>query len=287
MSESEYKKLVLAEYDRQSAAHLLPSNLLVPKPASIKAEIVKICEQGLVLSASDDNILRSFVGERPNVASYHKAFQNCKADLFRPLVNLLGERSMGTNIRNLNLLALVIGFKPRPFHPSLQIKDVVNTPSPTEIIADVHTARAARTQYLVETDAKATKGNNYKFLWLFVIVILAGTSWYLISKKVAKYYTGKEGCMIWDDDHYEPLECNDQSTSAKHYPIDHQLVDHFKRIKRQDTLTYRSIRKVWYSNYKGRMEFYTDSGPNPLDTNLRVLPMTTHILEKYVLHINN
>lgn len=93
--------------------------------------------------------------------------------------------------------------------------------------------------------------------------------------------------MIWNDDHYECIECNDKSTDAPHYPIDHELIDHFKRITQPDTLTYHSVRKVWYSNYKGRVEFYTASGPNPLDTNLRVLPMTTHILEKYVLHIKN
>jgi hypothetical protein len=290
MSEFEYKELVLADYDRQMEARLLPSELLLPTPANIKAEVVKFCEQGSALSTGDEKILRSFVGERENVAAYRRAFQNGKADPFRQVVKLLADRSVKTNVKYMNLLALLLGFKPRPYHPSLRNADIIDPPTgptQTEIMTDEPPRGAAPTQYLVETGAEPTKGNNYKFLWLFVAVIVAGTSWYLISKKTVKHYTGKEGCMIWNDDHYEPIECNDRSPDALHYPINRELVDNFKRITKPDTLTYQSVRKVWYSNYKGRMEFYTDSGPNPLDTNRRVLPMTTHILEKYVHHITN
>lgn len=290
MSESEYKKVVLADYDRQLEEERLPSELLVPTPASIKAKIVKFCEQVSTLNTGDENILRSFVGEKADVAAYHKAFQIGKADPYRPLVNLLADRSISTNIRNINLLALLLGFKPRPYHPGLRDTALFDPPiGPTQV--EVMTDEPPVNPYLpegpVEPDVEPTKGNSYKFLWIFAAVIIAGMSWYLISKKTVRPCTGKEGCMIWNDDHYECIECNDKSDPSPHYPIRHELIDNFKRITRPDTLTYQSVRKVWYSNYKGRMEFYTGSGPNPLDTNLRVLPMTTHILEKYVLHITN
>ncbi|MFC0514605.1 hypothetical protein ACFFGT_10350 [Mucilaginibacter angelicae] len=283
MSESEYKELVLADYDRQMAEHLLPSELLVPTPANIKAEIVKICEQGSTLSAGDEKILRSFVGERENAAAYRIAFQNGKADPFRQVVKLLVDRSVNTNVKYVNLMALLIGFPARPYHPSL--KQI--GPPMAGVMTDQPVEGPKTSQPLTEGDAQPGKGNSYKFLWLFASVIIVGMGWYLISKKTVIYNNGKEDCMIWSDDHYEPIECKDPSTAAPHYPIKHELVDHFKRITRPDTLTYQSVRKVWYSNYKGRMEFYTDSGPHPLDTNLRVLPMTLHIFEKYVLHIKN
>ena len=278
MSESEYKELVLAEYDRQSKDELLPSELLVPTPANIKAELVKFCEQGLVL-VSDENILRSFVGEKADVAAYRNAFQNGKADQFRQVVKLLADRSVNTNIKYINLLALLIGFKPRPYHPSLQIKSTVNPPArPAEPVEPPIES--------VEID-QPVKRNFNKQLIMLISILLLSCGAYFIWKKGFTHYTGHEGCMTWNDDHYEPIECNDNSNNTPHYPIKHELVDNFKRITRPDTLTYQSIRKVWYSNYKGRMEFYTASGPNPSDTNLRVLPMTTHILEKYLLHITN
>jgi len=290
MSESEYKELVLADYDRQMDAHLLPSELLVPTPANIKAEIVKICEQGSALSTGDEKILRSFVGEKDNAAAYRNAFLISKADPFRPLVNLFDDRSIKTNIRNIDLLALLIGFKPRPYHPSLQITGVNDPPTKptlTEGMANAPAGSSTPTQGLVETKVEPAKRNGYKLLWAFASVIVVGLSWYLISKKPVRYYTGKEDCMIWNDDHYEAIECKDHSYNAPHYPIKHELVDNFKRITQPETLTYQSVGKVWHSNYKGRIQFYTDSGPNPLDTNLRVLIMTSHIFEKYVLHIKN
>ncbi len=290
MSESEYKELVLKEYDRQMEARLLPSNLLLPKPASIKAEVVRICEKRLPLSAGDENVLRSFVGEREDVAAYRNAFYNGTADIFKQVITVLAHRSVKTNVKYINLLALVIGFKPRPYHPGLRNEDIIDPPTDprsTQVITDKPPAIPDPTAGTVEHGEDQTKGNSYKFLWIFAAVIIVGMSWYLVAKKTVKQCTGKEGCMIWNDDHYECIECNDKSTTAPHYPIKHELIDNFRRITRPDTLTYHSVRKVWYSNYKGKIEFYTDSGPNPMDTNLRVLPMTTHIFEKYVLHITN
>ncbi|QEC74628.1 hypothetical protein [Mucilaginibacter ginsenosidivorax] len=291
MSESEYKELVLAEYDRQMKNEPSLSALLVPTPAKIKSLVIMICEQGSKLSTGDEKILESFVGKKDNAAGYRKAFSTGKADPFRPLVNLFDDRSIKTNIRNIDLLALLIGFKPRPYHPSLPATitfDPPIKPAPPEIVTDEPPGNPDPSENPVEPGEEPTKGKSYKFLWIIAAVIIAGMSWYLISKKMEKHYTGKEGCMIWDDDHYEPIECKDRSSDAPHYPINQELVDHFKRISEpKKTLTYQSVGKVWYSNYKGSVQFYTDSGPNPLDTNLRVLPMTTHIFEKYVLHIKN
>ncbi|MDN3584384.1 hypothetical protein [Mucilaginibacter flavus] len=290
MSESEYKELVLAEYDRQMEDEPSLSELLTPTPAKIKALVVKICEEGSELSTGDEKILRSFVGKKDNAAAYRKAFATGKADPFRPLINLFDDRSIKTNIRNVDLLALLIGFTPRPYHPGLPTTGAANPPvkpPPTEVLTDEPPVGLDSGEETIETGEEAAKGMSYKFLWIFSIVIILGMTWYLVSKKTVKHCTGTEGCMIWSDDHYECIECNDKSTSASHYPIKYQLIDHFKRITRPDTLSYHSVRKVWYSNYNGRVEFYTGSGPNPLDTNLRVLPMTTHILEKYVLHITN
>lgn len=284
MSESEYKKLVFVEYDAQMEARLLPLELLLPTPAKIKDLVVKFCERGSELCTGDEQILRSFVGEKKDVSAYRNAFQIGKADPFRQVVKVLTKRSVNTNIKYINLLALLIGFPSRPYHPNL--KPV--SPSQTGAINIVTAGGVEKQETLDEkSDGHQTKRNYPILLWFFPVLIVIGVGWYAISKKTVKRYTGREGCMIWADDHYEPIDCKDQSTTAPHYQINHDLVVHFKRITRPDTLTYKSIRKVWYSNYKGKVEFYTDSGANPLDTNFRVLPMTTHIFEKYVLHITN
>ena len=93
--------------------------------------------------------------------------------------------------------------------------------------------------------------------------------------------------MIWSDDHYNPVDCSDKTSGIKPPPINRQLVQNFKRITKPDTLTLYSVGKVWYAKYNGRVEFFTAGGAYPLDTNRRLLPMTIHILQKFVLHTVN
>jgi len=278
MSESEYKNLVLADYDNKLTRQLLPSELLLPTPANIKSEIVKICESGL--SAADEKILRSFVGNKDDAAAYRKAISNGKADPYRPLVNLLGNRLIDTNVRNVNLLAMLIGYQPRPYHPSLPL-----TNNPSQAPAEP----GRRNLDPIINSLKSPKKRLSKPLAFLVSIILIGLviAGFWIWQKGSRRYTGTKSCMIWSDDHYEPAACDDKSAGKPLYPINHQLIDHFKKIRDPKTLTLADVRKVWYAKYNGNIEFFTDSGFYPLDTNRRVLPLTVHILQKYVYHTTN
>ncbi|HEY4196471.1 MAG TPA: hypothetical protein VGM63_13100 [Mucilaginibacter sp.] len=276
MSEQEYKKLVLAHYEGLVKTGALSSELLSPTPGNIKAQVLKTLGEGL--DSKDEKTLRSFVGSKADVGEYYKVVDITSADLYRPLVKALKERSVNTNLRNADLLAWLIDYKPRPFRPDL-VAPIRTEPPAVEPAPPTSTNKAADAKQpsLVKKRIGFIAGSTLIVLLLAAIVIWRHENQLSIYR-----------CMIWDDDdHYEPIDCKDQSINAPHYHINRELVNNFKRITRPDTLTYRSIHKVWYSNYKGKVEFYTDSGANPLDTNFRVLPMTTHILEKYVLHITN
>lgn len=282
MLRSEYKELVLASYDERSAARSLSSELLLPTPGNIKDEIVKICEQGIGMD--DEKILRSFVGHRTDVGAYRIAILNGKADPFRPLVNFLGDRSIDTNQRNIDLLALLIDFRPRPFHPELKMPPQASSTA----IAPVPDIQPLETKLEVTTSGQPTTKKSSKKVWLFAaLILIVCTLGLIFIKSPGKHYTGHEGCMIWNDDHYEPTDCNDHSSGKPFYPIKHELVDHFKKIVDPKTLTLASLGKVWYGKYNGNIDFFTDSGPYPLDTNRRVLPMSVHIYQKYILHTTN
>lgn len=283
MSEQEYKELVLAHYESLVKGGALSSELLSPKPGTIKAKILKTL--GERFDSKDEKTLQSFVGSKADVGEYYKVVEITSADLYRPLVKAMKERSVNTNLRNADLLAWLIDYKPRPFRPDLVAPPMSTEPQTVEPVSlTIEPVPPASNNNASERKQSPTSKKRIGLIAGCILILLLLTAMVIWKheKRVSIY-----GCMIWNDDHYEPIDCNDQSTTAPHYHINHELVAHFKRITRPDTLTYRSIRKVWYSNYKGRMELYTDSGANPLDTNYRVLPMTTHIFEKYVLHITN
>lgn len=286
MSEREYKELVLAAYEQKQASGQLVSELLSPKPARIKAESVRLCEQRY--RPGDENILRSFFGNKDGKAGYLNAIKNCNAEIFKPVITFFLEKKLSSNLKNAEYLAWLLDFPARPYHPDLQVPDV---PNQQKIKSE--TARenelSAKTTIVRPEDGKPPKAKKQSLIALLVagLVLVIGLCAYLFFEHQPKHYTGKEGCMIWNNDHYEPADCNDHSSGNILYPIKHELVDHFKKITDPTTVSLASVGKAWYAKYNGNVEFFTDSGPYPLDTNRRVLPMTIHIYQKYILHTSN
>src|ERR1700743_648084 len=109
MSEQEYKELVLAYYLELLKTGALSSELMAPKPGNIKARVLKTL--GERFDPKDEKTLESFVGRKADVGAYYKVVDVSSADLYRPLVKALKERSVNTNLRNMDLLAWLIDYK--------------------------------------------------------------------------------------------------------------------------------------------------------------------------------
>jgi len=282
MSESDYRKAVLQAYETKKAAGLLSAELLSPTPGNIKTEVLNVCEQRF--STKDEKTLRSFYGAKDNKAAYYKAIDTTTADKFRPLEKVLKKGTLNTALRNIDLLAWLIDFKPRPFDYTL---GPIETPDDIEVSVIEPPMKVNTVRPVLDMSRSKTKKQNSIALLVAGLTLVIGLGTYLFFKDQTKHYTGKEGCMIWSDDHYELVDCNDHASGQALYPVKHELVDHFKKITDPKTLTLASVGKVWYAKYNGNVEFFTDSGPYPLDTNRRVLPMSVHILQKYVFHVTN
>lgn len=54
------------------------------------------------------------------------------------------------------------------------------------------------------------------------------------------------GCMYWAEDHYQPAPCNQPIENTLVVALDTLKLTHFKRITRPDTITTKSLGKVWY-----------------------------------------
>jgi len=285
MSENEYKDWVLAEFDQKRDNGLLSSELLSPTPGGLKAECVKICEGRY--STKDEILLSSFFNQRKDAYEYRQAILNSSADIFRPLVSFLRDRSRNTALKNVNLLAWLIDFKPRPYHPGL-----IYTKQPSSPVSTQNPQSAATPPIIPPIRTTPQNGNavntfkKKKAFYIFLVIPIA-LAIYFITTYNSHQLTGREGCMLWKGDHYEPAECGMKSPYYQLCPINRRLITNFKKITSPDTLTLRSIGKVWYAKFKGRVEFYTAGGVHPLDTNRRLLPLSDHILKKYVYHMTD
>jgi hypothetical protein len=293
MSENEYKKLVLADFDQKILAQQLPAELISLTPGNLKSASVNICDDRF--DPKDGIILDSFFGKKENAYAYRQAIQNSSVDVFRPLINLLKKRSIKPSLKNVNLLAWLIDFRPRPYHPSLIIANInqdctnINQEkTPDSLLGPTATDAAeyeADPVPLTPLLKKPLAKNKKLMIACVLLMIVALTSYLVINYQTSPEITGHEGCMFWHSDHYQPIDCSRKFLHSQLYPIDHKLVDGFKRITLPDTLTMRSLGKVWYAKFRGRIEFYTQGGAHPVDTNKRLLPMSDHILKKYVYHL--
>ena len=109
----DYKKGVTACYHQKKVMGQLSLNLAHPTPAKLREECL------LVLNArrqgKDEKIIKDFFNLGAVSNDYSHSIRKFDADKLRPLVNLLKDRIENPDSRNIELLAWLIDFEPRPY----------------------------------------------------------------------------------------------------------------------------------------------------------------------------
>ena len=98
---------------------------------------------------------------------------------------------------------------------------------------------------------------------------------------------GQKGCVVWADDHYEPSPCKQSINALGSFGLEASTVRNLKRITRPDTITPKSLRKVWYVKIDDHLEYYTVAGFHPVHTERRLKPLTAYMFNKYLFHYSD
>ncbi|MFA6245614.1 MAG: hypothetical protein WC615_01655 [Mucilaginibacter sp.] len=299
MSENEYRELVLAAFDRAFKANRLSQELVLPTAGTLKAEAIKVCSKRF--DPNDETVLGSFIKSEPGAASYLRAIQNCDYQLFRPLSTFLNDRTRGTTFRNIQLLAWLIDFKPRPFHPALVIP-AAGAADPEPIISiptgndeendsvdnipplpghDMNTSTEIKDEengvlIAPSVDSKKKPGGQGEKSdktidkrWLIgIAAMLIG------GVLIWRFLPTSHNCMYWDNDHYIATSCNVPRTDTPLVRLDPAKLRGFRRLHHVDTLTYYSVDKLWYVRVGGIIEVYSAYGKHPLYPDKKLAPLT-------------
>lgn len=110
---ADYQAQVLLDYQKKKAAHTLSANLTRPTPARIKAECQAVGHERYL--QKDEKVLRLFVKPQEDRAAYRQAVRLADTDMFKPLSNFLKDNNIKTTDKNVELLAWLIDFEPRPY----------------------------------------------------------------------------------------------------------------------------------------------------------------------------
>lgn len=298
---ADYESLVVKYYRDKRDANTLSPRLLHLTPANLREECIAVCEERY--DRKDDGTLRTFFKKSGDRDTCLRAIEQCDIDKLKPLVNFLRKGSGGTSPINIELLAWLIGFEPRPYE--FGKKYDINQPEISEnikgeIIEDENIGKEGSLQEQpvqhdtqvdimplwqpVSTNSRSGFKNKLVIIVAMILVTGGGLIYWVWSNKAAAVVLPGNGwCMYWAEDHYEPISCNQKPAgNTLVVALDSQKISNFKKITRIDTITSRSKGFVWYVKINNTVEFYTADGFHPVDIRLRLRPITDYIVRKYI-----
>lgn len=296
----EYAQEVLEGYHKKVASGQLSSRLSRPTPAKIRDECVDVCRTRYLVK--DEKALEMFFGRNSGQEGYLRVIKGFDVDKFKPLINFLKDGKIKTDDKNVELLAWLIDFQTRPFEYGRPIMPQTEEPSNGEKSA-MHADGIVRTTSPLDSGT-GTIGPDLttmsvprsgiesihwqrKWKWGIVIVVafitfLSGFNVWNASNTMRKASNG-DSCMFWKEDHYEKISCGRKMKFAEVIALDQYLLDNFKKITSPDTITQKSIGKVWYSKINGEREYFTAMGYHPVKRDVQLKPITEYILINYIL----
>lgn len=109
----DYKKAVISNYHDKKEKGLLSLNLAHPTPAKLRNESLIALRSRT--KKEDDAFIKDFFNFGTKSEDYSRSIERFDADRLRPLVRFLKGRIEDTDPRNVELLAWLIDFEPRPY----------------------------------------------------------------------------------------------------------------------------------------------------------------------------
>lgn len=314
----DYTDLVVKAYEEKRDANLLSQLLVRPTTANIRKECLYVYNERIKKGErEEENTLRAFFGVPPAGKNFGYVIERYHADRFRPLQSIIKREIKNPAEVNVELLAWLIDFKPRPLANAQKIsgntieaiapvspitdqeetnmgevKEIspgTNTPNmESSLQEERHKISAKGNLYAGNLPVKKLKGNSWNsrlrttaVIILMIAVIFGGVFIIGEEKKDKQIVMGNpgNGCMYWSGDHYERVGCNEDPKGRFIIPVNKE--NKLRRITRVDTITEWSIGKIYYIK-DGPLKFYTDSGNYPEDVNRSLKVLSRHMFDKYL-----
>lgn len=317
----DYTNLVLKAYEEKRNANLLSQLLIHPTAASIKQECINVYRERLDRGERiEENTLRAFFGILPEGKNYGNLIEWQSLGKFKSIQKLLKKEVENPSSANVELLAWLIDFNPRPLSQAqIMFRNTNETNIPISPLSDNDEGKLEQSQS--ETDSAeikkilldekiedtknlsqneigktSIKDEEYVTLGAKtptqnrILKMATATSLVLVTVLGGGYMLGKNdtnnntGCMYWAVDHYEPVSCNEKGKGLL-VPFDQEKIKSFRKIMRKDTITEWSIGKLYYIKNNNDIECYTEGGNYPLDITRTLKVLSQHMFDTYLRNI--
>jgi hypothetical protein len=256
--------------------------LLKPSPANLRDFCLLLLENGL--GKKDLETFSNFFQSNPN-QELKKAIHQFDVEKFKPICNFLKGISQNTSSINLNLIAVLINFEPRPLSKFIiagseqteqteqteQIEQIEQTEREEEINTDSH---------LIKLDKVKIKKKGYKNAVVISMVSIFGIL------GVQKLKDKPDECMQWREKEYVIINCdsgNLQNFSDIPVLALNEGIVNLKKVNPYEFKPYFKYGKpiLWYHKMNGQIEYFNSEGKHPV-TGKQLKPITQYMVNKYL-----
>ncbi len=277
----DYKKLVKAKYEEAKTAEF-SGFLTMPSPAELKNLCLVLFDKGI--NKPDREILDIFF-EFNDKTSKRKQIEYFDVDKLRPISNFLKGKTETTRTVNLDLIAVLVNFNPRPY------KNFI-AGNREELTDGFVTSELSKRENIAKEDKKEVEiFEAFKKRSISKRITLAVTSllvFGIMGYGFISIFFPNKNCLVWVKNHYEAVEYDKVKDVVQVTPYNQTLLDNFKKITVCDTTTFfrngnYDIPLVWYgkSPNKKQYEYFNQPGLHPV-TGKTLKPITKYIIEKYI-----
>lgn len=272
-----YRNLVRGSYMEKLNEAKLSVNLSAPSPAKIKRECLRIYIERD--HPDDRKVLSDFFGTADESGRYESIIRGFDIDRFRPLVNFLRRPTHIPDGKNVELLAWLIDYQPRPFR--------FDTFAPPAVDKPTNPAPLPTTMPDPEPPKEPApplipwwKKRNIRIAVMAFCAAMATMGIFSIWPVMHP----AEQCMYWKEDHYEPIDCGQRVYGKEIIAMDTSRINHFALVTQPDTLTPFSENKFWYTKINNVPQCFTAPGRHPLYKDRQLKPLSLLIIKKYFNH---
>lgn len=267
----DYKKAVLAQYEIAKKG-VYAGYLNDPTPASLKSLALMCFDNS---GKADHEIFQHFFHFNPE-KDKRKQIQDFDPDAFRSLCSFVKRKNSPRKREGVDLMAVFVDFKERPLNKFLN-NNIETTKTNNDFPDDNNTGIAPVPEEIYPPQKKRNKLLILYFLIITVIIIISNLLF------------DEENCMVWNNDHYEEVDCDTQKTQFLFNPpiiaFDKETYKYLKKIKVSDTTTFFNpdgSPRIWYGKSANKeYEYFTYFGKHP-ETGKALKDMTPYLVDKYV-----
>lgn len=277
---NDYLKAIKGQYEMEKGK-TYSSFLMDPSPAKLRDYCLLLLASGM--SNIDQSQMANFFKPKAG-ETLHKCISGFDTEKLKPIKDFLTGKTQQTNSVNLELIAILVHYQPRPYNkflnnPQLEKADVKKDEEFFDSPED--DGRSNQSDTDTGTFVSTEKGPKRKVI-MIALAIVAFLSVGYIAKGT---YFPTKSCMQWQEDHYEIVACevNGLAMICPVLALDEDVVD-LKKVQLKKGMQFFKYKKPLYYYYKvsqDSVEFFNAPGLHPI-TNEPLKKITWHMIDKYV-----